>query len=227
MILIYLSSSESIEERMTRDYNRYKASDFRNHVFFMIHEKNHISSIFEALKLILCQIRLKQWFYYVCITYEWIWECPNQDCSNAWSVRFSRSVIWSFIMIRLRVSLYTMHNQTFHLDRDLSRIWMYQGKILWAHLNSGILSYDQKCHACFRLCRTFERFTRSSDTQYYSIALTVNSEEQCSTSHLFVCLFVCLWVCVFVCSFVYSFVLVCLFVCLFFCLDLCFTCKKC
>ena len=52
-----------------------------------------------------------------------------------------------------------MHNQTFHLGRDLSQILMYQGKLLRAHLNSGILSYDQKCHAFSRICRTFERLT--------------------------------------------------------------------
>ena len=62
-------------------------------------------------------------------------------------------------MLGLFVSLHTMHNWKFHLYADLSRILMHEGKILRADLNSGIFSYDQKCHAFLRICWTFEGLT--------------------------------------------------------------------
>ena len=57
-----------------------------------------------------------------------------------------------------------MLNQILHLDKDLSQILMYQGKLLRGYLNSGILGYDQKCHAFLRIYRTFERLTLPSIT---------------------------------------------------------------
>ena len=54
---------------------------------------------------------------------------------------------------------FTLHNWTFNPYRKLSQILMHQEKILRADLNSGIFSYDQKCHAFLRICRTFEGLT--------------------------------------------------------------------
>ena len=82
---------------------------------------------------------------------------PNE--SNAESIRFPMSFFWSFVMLEVCLTLHTMHNWTFNLYGELSRIFMHQRKILWPDLNSGIFSYDQKCHAFFWICRTFEALT--------------------------------------------------------------------
>ena len=88
-----------------------------------------------------------------------IWGCLSQDYSSGTDVIFRMSFLWSFIILNLRVSVHTTHSQTFHLYNNLGKISMYQAKLWRADLNSGILSYDQKCHAFSRICRGFERLT--------------------------------------------------------------------
>ena len=62
---------------------------------------------------------------------------------------------------------------------------MHKGKLFWVDLNWGIFSYDEQCYAFFQNLSNFWRINiSSSETPYYSIALTVNREEQCSTSQV-------------------------------------------
>ena len=144
------------------DFQIFRCFFLENVICFLLYfggRKHRISWFFQDLELMLCQNKAKQSFWYISSTCESIWGRLSQYCSNRKSIIFPMSFFWSFIIINSLVSVQTMRNQTFHLDRDLSRKLMYQEQLYRAHLKLGILSYDQTWHAFSWICRAFERLT--------------------------------------------------------------------
>ena len=134
---------------------RFQKSEF--FVFFSwIH---HIFSFCQDLKLMLCESNLKYSFHWTFDAFEWIWEFLTPHCSNTQSIRWPMLIFWSFFMNGSRLTLHRTNKWTWDRSGNLSRILMHQVKILRADLNSGILSYEQKCHAFLWICRTFEGLT--------------------------------------------------------------------